>query len=49
MATNRPLLSVVVPLFNESAGLAAFHESLMAVLKDLRGGDYETTNEPLVY
>ncbi len=29
-------LSIVVPLFNEAAGLARFHESLSAVARDLR-------------
>jgi glycosyltransferase involved in cell wall biosynthesis len=36
-----PLLSVVVPLYNESAALAHFHESLVGVLHDSVGQDYE--------
>ena len=38
---NKPLLSVVVPLFNESAGLQAFHGSLLAVLQSLQDTGYE--------
>jgi glycosyltransferase involved in cell wall biosynthesis len=35
------LLSIVVPLYNEQAGLEHFHESLMALLGALKGGEYE--------
>ena len=40
-AVKLPLLSVVVPLYNEAAGLPVFHASLSDVLKDLKGGEYE--------
>jgi glycosyltransferase involved in cell wall biosynthesis len=39
-AHTAELLSVVVPLYNESAGFASFHESLIEVLKPL-GMPYE--------
>ncbi len=35
-----PLLSVVVPVYNEANGLGAFHDALLAVLKQLKL-DYE--------
>lgn len=42
MATAKlPLLSVVVPLFNESAGLSVFHGSLTKALKGLKDTAYE--------
>lgn len=34
-------LSVVVPVYNEQGGLKAFHASLVDVLRDLRGIEYE--------
>jgi glycosyltransferase involved in cell wall biosynthesis len=36
----KPLLSVVVPIYNEEAGLAAFHKSLLAAIKGV-GEDFE--------
>lgn len=39
--SSMPLLSVVVPLYNENAGLMHFHESLMDVLREAVGRDYE--------
>lgn len=33
--TTHPVLSVVVPMYNEAAGIKQFHASLMAVLKEL--------------
>jgi glycosyltransferase involved in cell wall biosynthesis len=42
MTTSKtPLLSVVVPLYNENAGLAHFHESLLAILRQIDDFDYE--------
>lgn len=35
MESTKIQLSVVVPLFNEAAGLALFHESLTDVVKGL--------------
>jgi glycosyltransferase involved in cell wall biosynthesis len=35
------VLSIVVPLYNEAAGLAAFHEELVKTLKDLVEGSCE--------
>jgi polyisoprenyl-phosphate glycosyltransferase len=32
---NGPVLSIVVPVYNEQAGLRAFHESLVAVMKKM--------------
>ncbi|HRE42416.1 MAG TPA: glycosyltransferase family 2 protein [Terricaulis sp.] len=40
MATE-PLLSVVVPVYNEAEGIAYFHERASAALKALEGLDYE--------
>ncbi|MCR6644732.1 MAG: glycosyltransferase family 2 protein [Terricaulis sp.] len=40
MATE-PLLSVVVPVYNEAEGIAYFHERASAALKALDGLDYE--------
>ncbi|HEX7963892.1 MAG TPA: glycosyltransferase, partial [Candidatus Saccharimonadales bacterium] len=34
-------LSVVVPVFNEGAGLRAFHASLVTVLDSVVKGEYE--------
>ena len=36
----KPLLSVVVPIYNEAAGLAAFHQSLLKAVKST-GNDFE--------
>jgi len=36
-----PLLSVVVPLYNEAAGLPGFHESLLSVVRAATKGSYE--------
>lgn len=42
MATSSPaLLSVVVPLFNEAAGIIHFHDSLVASLENLNDMTYE--------
>src|SRR5882757_11497881 len=42
MTTSKtPLLSVVVPLYNESAVLMQFHEALMDVLQKSVGDEYE--------
>ncbi len=35
MTAHSPKLSVVIPIFNESAGLARFHEELLAVLEPM--------------
>ena len=35
------LISIIVPVFNESAGLASFHVSLVASLKSIDNIDYE--------
>jgi glycosyltransferase involved in cell wall biosynthesis len=38
---TNPLLSVVVPLYNESAGLAVLHDALEKVLQHATHGEYE--------
>ena len=55
--SQQPLLSVVVPVYNESTGIAQFHASLTAVLdKDFKGqyevlycndGSHDTTHSEL--
>ena len=35
------ILSIVVPLYNESAAVTPFHDSLSAVMESLKGYDYE--------
>ena len=39
--TDRALLSVVVPVFNEAEGIAHFHERTQATLRGLTGLRYE--------
>ena len=39
-ASSRPVLSVVVPVYNEEAVLSEFHRRLTAVLNSI-GGAYE--------
>ncbi len=42
MTTKKlPLISIVVPLYNEQAGLVSFHTQLQSQLKNLRGYSYE--------
>lgn len=40
-AQNRPFISVVVPLYNESAGILAFHKQLHAALEKASPRSYE--------
>ena len=40
-SSKNPALSVVVPLYNESAGVANFHASLIQVVDDVSAGSYE--------
>ncbi len=41
MKTNQYILSAVVPLFNEGAGLNTFHKSLLLVLEDIAPNAFE--------
>ena len=41
MSTTRPLVSVAVPLYNESAGIAAFHGELHAAIKQATDNSFE--------
>ena len=41
MQASRYRISVVVPVYNESAGIRAFHERASKALASLAGADYE--------